>query len=264
LISLQLQADLQFLNLRGREVQIFAIPSFEELKTLQRTVVLSLAGRQTTAASTFILNPTPWLNQASNMSMSSLSTPTSTNTPDGIRASVSTTLSDLARSKKSFQWTRPLPTYVVPSSRGSIPHLTPDNLHLHTNIPYAHIGLEDFITPPASNSPILGIQTSLHKYLAYPESTTVVFAARRANPVPINSSWNDKIEINTVDGRNSLPIEVFINAIQQVKLRQQDIVISIPDTTESPGVKRLGKMVDRTQRWLDMLLNTNVCLLWRC
>jgi hypothetical protein len=92
----------------------------------------------------------------------------------------------------------------------------------------------------------------------------VVFAARRANPVPINSSWNDKIEINTVDGRTSLPIEVFINAIQQVKLRQQDIVISIPDTTQSPGVKRLGKMVERTQRWLDMLLNTNVCPLWRC
>lgn len=232
----------------------------KKLKTIQGTV-LSLARRQTIVASNIPLSAyRPLIRQSRrNMSSSNFSsTPTSTGTPDPIRDTTVIPLADLARSKTSLNWTRPLPTFIVPSSRGSVPHLTPDNLHQHTKIPSVHIGLEDFISPPPANSPIFGIQTNLHKYLAYPESTTVVFAARRANPVPINASWNDKIEINTVDGRNTLPVEIFINAIQQVKLRQKDIVIGIPDTTESPGVKRLGKMVERTQRWLDMLLKTEV------
>jgi hypothetical protein len=233
---------------------------FEKLKTIRGTV-LSLARRQTTVANSVVLTLYRPLLSQSRRKMSSSnfsSTPTSTGTLDAIRDTNTISLSDLARSKTFLNWTRPLPTFIVPSSRGSVPHLTPDNLHQHTKIPSIHIGLEDFISPPPAKSPIFGIQTSLQKYLAYPDSTTVVFAARRANPVPINSSWNDKIEINTVDGRNTLPVEIFINAIQQVKLRQQDIVIGIPDTTESPGVKRLGKMVERTQGWLEMLLKTQV------
>jgi Queuine tRNA-ribosyltransferase len=160
--------------------------------------------------------------------------------------------------KKPFSWSRPPPTFIVPTSRGSVPHLTPDNLHLHTNIPTVHIGLEDFITPPAQNSAILSIQSSLHQYLAFPERTQLFFSARKANPVPINASWNDKIEVHTVDGRCPVQVDTIVNAVKQVHLRDTDAVISIPDTTESPGVKRLGKMVERTQKWLDLLLKSNV------
>jgi len=74
----------------------------------------------------------------------------------------------------------------------------------------------------------------------------------------INSSWDDKIELHTIQGQTSLPVEVFINAIGQVRLREQDIVISLPDVTETPGVKRMTKMVERTQKWLKALINSNV------
>lgn len=93
---------------------------------------------------------------------------------------------------------------------------------------------------------------------------SLVFGARRANPVPINSSSDDKIELHTIQGQTSLPVEVFINAIRQVQLREQDIVISLPDVTETPGVKRMTKMVERTQRWLKVLINSNVHTLVRC
>jgi queuine tRNA-ribosyltransferase accessory subunit len=168
------------------------------------------------------------------------------------------TLAELARQKKTFSWSRQLPTYIATSSRGSIPHLTPDNLYQQTNIPSVHIGFEDFATSPVHTSPILSIEQTLQQYLAYPENMTLILSARRANPVPINASWDNKIEINTVDGHNPLPIETFIDAVHKLHLRQQDIVISIPDVTEAPGVKRLAKMVERTRRWLDLLLQSNV------
>ena len=170
----------------------------------------------------------------------------------------SRSLTEVARSIEAFQWNRPLPSYVAPTSRGSIPHLTPDNLHSHTKIPSVHIGLEDFITPPPSNSALLQIPTTLQQYLAYPDSTQVIFSARKANPVPVNASWDNKIEINTIDGRNSLTIEMFVDAVKKVKLRDRDVVVSIPDSTESPGVKRLAKMVSRTEKWLEVLLSSNV------
>ena len=168
-------------------------------------------------------------------------------------------LAEIARIKSSFTWTRPFPSYVASSSRGSIPHLTPDNILLHTNIDSVHVGLEDFITFPPQNSAIFSIQTPLQRYLAYPDKTSIVYSARRANPVPVNSSWDNKIEIQTVDGRNPLPVEVFLNSVQQLQLRQQDIVISVSDFTESPGVKRLTKMVERAKRWLSVLLESKVC-----
>jgi len=82
--------------------------------------------------------------------------------------------------------------------------------------------------------------------------------ARRANPVAINASWDDRIEIQTVDGRNPLLIETFVEAVKKLGLREEDIVISIADSTEAPGVKRLSKMVERTQRWLKLFLQSNV------
>ena len=170
----------------------------------------------------------------------------------------SRSLSELARNITSFKWSRPLPTFMATSSRGSVPHLTPDKFHQHSNIPSVHIGLEDFITSPVQDSAILSIETTLQRYLAYPESTTLVLSARRANPVPINASWDERIEINTIDGHKPLLVESFVKAVDQLHLRDKDIVISIPDVTETPGIKRLTKMVQRTQRWLNLLLESNV------
>jgi len=87
---------------------------------------------------------------------------------------------------------------------------------------------------------------------------SVFFAARRANPLPINASWDDRVEINTIDGRTTLLIDTFVRAVRQTKLRAEDVVIGVPDVTETPGVKRLAKMVQRTQKWLASLLEQNV------
>jgi queuine tRNA-ribosyltransferase accessory subunit len=158
----------------------------------------------------------------------------------------------------ALTWRRPLPAYLATSSRGTIPHLTPDNILLHTKISSIHVGLEDFLTRHAADSPVLGIEIPLQKYLGYPDSSEIMLSARRTNPVPIHASWSDKIDIQTVDGRSSLTIDAFTRVIRQMKLRKNDTVISIPDFTEQPGIKRLAKMVERTQLWLSTLLKSEV------
>ena len=111
---------------------------------------------------------------------------------------------------------------------------------------------------PAAKSPILSIQPQIQQFLGLPEHISVFFAARRANPLPINASWDDRVEINTIDGRTTLLIETFVTAVRQAKLRGEDVVVAVPDVTETPGVKRLAKMVQRTQKWLASLLEQNV------
>jgi len=172
----------------------------------------------------------------------------------------STSLTDVALSRSSFKWPprRPFPTYIATTSRGSIPHLTPDNIQSYTAIQSVHVGLEDFIMSPAAKSPILSIQPQIQQFLGLPEHISVFFAARRANPLPINASWDDRVEINTIDGRTTLLIETFVTAVRQAKLRGEDVVVAVPDVTETPGVKRLAKMVQRTQKWLASLLEQNV------
>lgn len=169
------------------------------------------------------------------------------------------TLTDLIhQTKKHFTWPRPMPSLIATSSRGTIPHLTPENLSSHTGIKTVHIGLEDFLTPPAQNSAILQIPVPLHQYLAYPPEMELVLGPRRANPVAINVSWDNRIEIQTVDGRNPLLIETFVEAVGKLGLREKDTVIGVVDSTEAPGVKRLSKMVERTKTWLQQLLESNV------
>jgi hypothetical protein len=202
-----------------------------------------------------MISLTPDLEKSTEASTNAMDRPNSQE-PDNPR--LHSVLENSRNSKKPFQWSGPPPTFIAPTSRGSVPHLTPDNVHLHTDIPSVHIGLEDFITPPAQNSALLSIQSSLCQYLAFPERTQLFFSARKANPVPINASWNDKIEVHTVDGRCPLQVDTIINAVKQVHLRDTDVVVSIPDTTESPGVKRLSRMVERTQKWLDLLLKSDV------
>src|SRR5579859_6728424 len=133
-------------------------------------------------------------------------------------------LTEIARATASLKWSRPLPSFIATSSRGSIPHLTPENLHLHTPISSVHIGLEDFITPPANQSAIFDIPVPLQRYLAFPEKIKVILGARRSNPVPINASWDTKIEVQTVDGRNSLPMQVFVEGVSKLGLRDGDVI----------------------------------------
>jgi phosphatidylserine/phosphatidylglycerophosphate/cardiolipin synthase-like enzyme len=99
---------------------------------------------------------------------------------------------------------------------------------------------------------------SLSQYLAHPEDVALVVSARRSNPVATNASWDDKIEVQTADGRHTLPLDLFVQALKQFRLRGVDVVVSVPDATEAPGVKRMGKMLERTQRWLTRLLDSNV------
>jgi hypothetical protein len=235
-----------------REIQNFFALAKVELTTLRGR--LPLFGRRLRTQPLF--NPIPYLPDYQ-LRVMSTTQPLSAETDAEAAADANTpSLTTIALSKSSFKWpaNRPLPAYLATTSRGSVPHLTPDNIQSHTAIQSVHVGLEDFITSPAAKSPFLAVEPTLQQYLALPGDTAVFFAARRANPLPINASWDDRIEINTIDGRTQLPIETVLKAVSQAKLGERDVVIGVPDMTEAPGVKRLTKMIQRTEKWLSLLL----------
>lgn len=54
------------------------------------------------------------------------------------------------------------PSFIAPASRGTIPHLSQDNLQDHTNIKGIYIALEDCNPPPLSILPLI---SSIHHLL---------------------------------------------------------------------------------------------------
>lgn len=49
------------------------------------------------------------------------------------------------------------PNYVIPTSRGIVPHLTPDTMHRHCNVSAAYVALEDCTCHFPSAHPALAL-----------------------------------------------------------------------------------------------------------
>ncbi|KAF4634163.1 hypothetical protein G7Y89_g3947 [Cudoniella acicularis] len=150
------------------------------------------------------------------------------------------------------------PNFFSVGSRGVVPHLTPDVISEHMNFGGVHMALEDFIeramnsTPPIMNCPG---PSPLHTFTALPTSLITLFAPRRTPAVatPTGSS-NTAISAYTSTGFQVLSNKAYINYAQKLS---PDIVIALADVPygTKAGVKRVGKMADRTQEWLSELLS---------
>ncbi|KAH8592862.1 putative Queuine tRNA-ribosyltransferase-like protein [Bisporella sp. PMI_857] len=151
------------------------------------------------------------------------------------------------------------PNFLAVSSRGVVPHMTPDVIIASSDIGGVHMALEDFIerkTPPILDCPG---RSPLHTFNALPSSLITLLAPRRTPAVTApNGNTNTSISIFSSTGFQTLSSKSYSVFAQKL---QPDICIPLSDITYGalPGAKRILKMADRTEEWLSHMLDGNTC-----
>ncbi|KAJ1329774.1 queuine tRNA-ribosyltransferase accessory subunit [Microdochium nivale] len=178
------------------------------------------------------------------------------------------------------------PNFIAITSRGSVPHMTPDVVTRHTQLRGAYMALEDFVelsqkrkSPAlykaptaltkngststsissrdmAEDSSTTSSTRALHFYTATPASQTVVLAARRhpAVTAPMGNG-TDHVSLFTSTGFQKLSVADYCAAVRDVR---PDIAIPLADLTygyaergnRSSNPKRQVRMVERTEDWI--------------
>ncbi|KAK3359829.1 tRNA-guanine(15) transglycosylase-like protein [Lasiosphaeria hispida] len=152
------------------------------------------------------------------------------------------------------------PNYLAVTSRGVVPHMTPDNVGKHLHSAGVYMALEDFIERPQQYSkrptPIYDTPTSqgrrpLHSFTAMPPEFMTVLGARRIPAVlsPMGNS-NASISIFTSTGYQVLTTKEYQTAVETLR---PDIAIPLADLTHgpiTPTSKRALRMAERTDEWL--------------
>ncbi|CAG8470437.1 10367_t:CDS:2 [Cetraspora pellucida] len=142
------------------------------------------------------------------------------------------------------------PNCFVNTIRGSVPHLTPDNLQ---TIPVDAFGitLEHFLeAQPPSSTYFMG---GIHKFLNL-EEHLLFFDVRDSEKLQNISFGTDKyVPAVTSHGYRKVTPEEYI---RYMNIYNPDIFASMTDliTVKNPGLKRVKKSVDRTLNWLDETL----------
>ncbi|KAI1135634.1 tRNA-guanine transglycosylase [Hypoxylon sp. FL0543] len=158
------------------------------------------------------------------------------------------------------------PNYIGLTSRGAIPHMTPDILAKHTELSGSYIALEDFTEKSQKRvePAVFNIEPEdkavLHAYTATPAPVATVLGARR-HPAVIAPMGNGKdyVSIFTSTGFQQLKNKEYYRAIERL---QPDVAIPLADLTfgnsqirnKLPNPKRQLRMVERTEDWLAELI----------
>ncbi|KAJ3481408.1 hypothetical protein NLG97_g7828 [Lecanicillium saksenae] len=149
------------------------------------------------------------------------------------------------------------PNYTSVASRGALPHVTPDNMSKHVSPGPIYMALEDFIEkkqPPVYKFPVTR-ENRLHGFTGLPLENTTILAARRSQTVTTPTGNTAKsVTLFTSTGFRSLTVPEYAEATKQMK---PDIVVPMADLlhiTTTPPTKKLVRMVDRTEEWLDEFL----------
>ena len=108
--------------------------------------------------------------------------------------------------------------------------------------------------PPIYKTPA-GEASRLHSFTAMPSDRTTIMGARRCPPVTTPMGNNAKsVTLFTSTGFSSVTIPQYAAAIEALR---PDVAIPLADalhTSPTPNSKKLFKMVERTEEWLDELL----------
>nr|CDP25269.1 Putative queuine tRNA-ribosyltransferase [Podospora anserina S mat+] len=156
------------------------------------------------------------------------------------------------------------PNFIAVTSRGTLPHVTPDNISKHLQVSGAYFSLEDFVEKSQQNlsrpPPIFSAPTStnhptpLYSFTGTPSHITTILAARRlpAVPSPIGNSTKS-ISVFTNTGFQNLSTTDYLSAASTL---EPDITIPLADLTNnsppgtSPTSKRALRMAERTDEWI--------------
>ncbi|KAK4192943.1 putative queuine tRNA-ribosyltransferase [Podospora australis] len=184
---------------------------------------------------------------------------------DGATAAAAAAAAAAARlGRLAFPGRAPIntPNFLGVTSRGTLPHVTPDNVSQHLNIGGVYMSLEDFIEKPQQNikriPPIYAqpvspkLPTPLYSFTGMPSSVPIILSARRlpAVPSPLGNT-NKSVSIFTNTGFQTLTTDDYRAAVSTLK---PDIAIPLADLTSNtsgpPTSKRALRMAERTDEWI--------------
>ncbi|KAK0752253.1 tRNA-guanine(15) transglycosylase-like protein [Schizothecium vesticola] len=153
------------------------------------------------------------------------------------------------------------PNYFAVTSRGAIPHITPDNVNNHLHTSGVYMALEDCnrrtpATPPSILPPPRHLHhpvppPSPHLFHRHPPSLPTILAARRLPAVAApKGNTNTSISIFTSTGFQTLTPAAYTSALATLR---PDIAIPLSDLppTLPPSAKRALRMSERTDTWLS-------------
>ncbi|KAL6703421.1 hypothetical protein ACN47E_009680 [Coniothyrium glycines] len=148
----------------------------------------------------------------------------------------------------------PTPAFIGNTSRGVLPHISPDNFRKSAVADGVYVAIEDFIEkhpqkiPPVFN---YNVPEPLRQFIALPQDTLIVLGARRNPPIPSpQANTNAAVGLLTSVGFNYVSSEYYASAAQKLR---PDIVVGLADIPfgqASIAAKRKDKMSDRTENWL--------------
>ncbi|KAI9891252.1 MAG: hypothetical protein M1814_002942 [Vezdaea aestivalis] len=180
------------------------------------------------------------------------------------------------------------PTFIPLTSRGTIPHLSPDMVQEHTRSYSAQIALEDCMsihslprspltrlvlerpTPPILKLPQPSAPLSaLQAFLCLSSSTTTLLTPRRTPPLSSpKPNTASSISIHTAVGFGTLQTELYTRAALASGVDLAVAIADVPSQAVGDGqivnggaagkgwsAKRREKMVDRTEEWLVELVD---------
>ncbi|KKA27850.1 hypothetical protein TD95_003235 [Thielaviopsis punctulata] len=151
------------------------------------------------------------------------------------------------------------PAFLAVTSRGTVPHVTQDNITKHTALCGSLMALEDFVErkePPIYKAPH-SPTGSLRAFTATPDSLITVLAARRIPQVPAPLGNTEKhVKIFTSTG---FADEKAVDYPAHIAALQPDIAVPLADLSQSgtnvpASTKRARRMAYRTESWLDTFL----------
>ncbi|OLL24445.1 Queuine tRNA-ribosyltransferase-like protein [Neolecta irregularis DAH-3] len=146
------------------------------------------------------------------------------------------------------------PTFIPSSSRGAIPHITPDILQKHTNVSAIYYGLEDFIERFPQKPPCF--QRPLRDFVALQDDKVVLLGPRRSKPIPTPTNTNHFIGVTTSEGVRKLSLSDYIDAAVQLK---PDLVVALADIPQkNPGGNRVNNVLLRSELWIQKLADANI------
>ncbi|KAG4305578.1 hypothetical protein PORY_001134 [Pneumocystis oryctolagi] len=152
------------------------------------------------------------------------------------------------------------PNFLICSSFGAIPHMTPDHLR-SSGITGIYMALEDFVEYPAFREkkekkkimePSLSCRGSLRNFVSIPSNQCLMLGTRRSIFYSKKPNRSGSIHIITSGGNQSIDINEVCDFYEKLS---PDIIVSpinIPDNIT--GKKQLFKVVELAELWLKKLL----------
>ncbi|KAJ5191551.1 uncharacterized protein N7498_010536 [Penicillium cinerascens] len=142
------------------------------------------------------------------------------------------------------------PHFIPLTTRGAVSHIAHDVMRKETAINSLYIGLEDFIEKkhpaPLYKTPVAPGESPLRRFICAPDDMPMILAPRRFPAIPCPpTNTETSIAVLTSVGFRQLSAHQWVEAVQNLR---PDIAIGLADivTAQPPGIRRRGKMVDRT------------------